>query len=743
MPKSVPSVNQQNWGGPLNEHLAQLINPVNGGINVWNDSGARPWNNGDGSRGDFVGYTGLNRSNGRLERWDGSKWEVVGEKISTPYVDGSGTAYAAYDESGDLFIYGDGGADFSDIEVGQSIFFTHQDKFENLGSFSNVQTNEAGKTSEYEVLEVDVANKIIRASFGLYRSNEVLSDSVSLGTVQSSSDDPGGAIYTMAGTPNGLNGVKPGDNYLFDGVFQGGVIKSIDYDNNTFRTVATNDLNGGAGRTITAYRQPRLGTPYRIGQISLNQINIVDGSVNIQIAPLSTNIDRLKIGKIGEINFREGLDPKRIWSGALRVNSYIRNAGETNDAIWRIGTFSQIFRDPDVDRGEQSGIIDKNVINRISNILVRTGNVGLPGSAPTLTLRQDGIHSETWNQNGVNYIDQSSCFSAAQGLRTNVMRNYGFLAGSGLVNLFAGRTTIGTPVDSPYFLHVGGRTIIGATANNNLIANPDFTNNGAADTTNWQFSTGWGANSTPNAANVIFWGMQHDPNAGSTVPLAYTSSPAQANKVYILKLDIKERTQGSVTVEFGGTTFGSRGANGELITLNQTVSNGTLIITPTADFDGIINNVRVHEVKPNNANLHVLGNTGLGTLEPSEKLDVVGNIVASGTITPSSDARLKTNVQPLTNALEKVEALTGVTYDWQDPTRHGNDTGRQVGLIAQDVEKVLPEAVRTRGDEQLKTLNYNGVTGLLVEALKEQQSLIKTQQEQIESLRRRLDTLES
>ena len=91
---------------------------------------------------------------------------------------------------------------------------------------------------------------------------------------------------------------------------------------------------------------------------------------------------------------------------------------------------------------------------------------------------------------------------------------------------------------------------------------------------------------------------------------------------------------------------------------------------------------------------------------------VDGSITAGGNVTAYSDAKLKTNLQVINGSLDKVAALTGYTFD-------RIDTGEsQTGLIAQDVLKVLPEAVGYAEDGTL-TLAYGNLVGLLVEAIKE------------------------
>ena len=91
----------------------------------------------------------------------------------------------------------------------------------------------------------------------------------------------------------------------------------------------------------------------------------------------------------------------------------------------------------------------------------------------------------------------------------------------------------------------------------------------------------------------------------------------------------------------------------------------------------------------------------------------------------SSDARLKTNVIPIPNALEKIMQISGVTFDWiplspeQRKTLHPNE-GHDIGVIAQEIEKVLPEVVTTR-DTGFKAVKYEKIVALLIEAIKDQQ----------------------
>ncbi|AHJ97155.1 tail fiber domain-containing protein [Hymenobacter swuensis] len=118
------------------------------------------------------------------------------------------------------------------------------------------------------------------------------------------------------------------------------------------------------------------------------------------------------------------------------------------------------------------------------------------------------------------------------------------------------------------------------------------------------------------------------------------------------------------------------------------------------------------------------GNVGIGVATANYKLDVAGQIRANN-VAVTSDQRFKTNIQPLRSALASVLALRGVRYEWNAlGIRHGGTTGaRQVGLLAQEVEKIYPELVSTDA-EGYKAVNYAQLTPVLIEALKEQQAQI-------------------
>jgi hypothetical protein len=136
------------------------------------------------------------------------------------------------------------------------------------------------------------------------------------------------------------------------------------------------------------------------------------------------------------------------------------------------------------------------------------------------------------------------------------------------------------------------------------------------------------------------------------------------------------------------------------------------------------------------------GRIGVNNNSPAFEVDVVGTICATSGVCPS-DQRLKKDVAPLSGALETIQALQGVTFEWKQdelPDRNFSDE-EQVGFIAQQVLEVLPQVVK-KGDDGFYALDYAKLTPVLVEAVKEQQSIIDAQERKIEQLVERLDRIE-
>lgn len=205
---------------------------------------------------------------------------------------------------------------------------------------------------------------------------------------------------------------------------------------------------------------------------------------------------------------------------------------------------------------------------------------------------------------------------------------------------------------------------------------------------------------------------------------------------------------GTLTVSNGVTlsnTLGVTGAttlsNTLLLTGGATLSS-TLALTGSATLSNTLNLVGNFI---GSANASVAGNTTTGTLNSGNTRATslivgtggtfggTGEIRATNNVTAyySSDQSLKVNVKPIPNALDKLKAISGVEFDWSDDyiKESGGEDGyfirkHDVGVIAQEIEAVLPEVVATRGDG-MKAVKYDRIVPLLIEAIKELSSKIE------------------
>jgi acyl-[acyl carrier protein]--UDP-N-acetylglucosamine O-acyltransferase len=198
----------------------------------------------------------------------------------------------------------------------------------------------------------------------------------------------------------------------------------------------------------------------------------------------------------------------------------------------------------------------------------------------------------------------------------------------------------------------------------------------------------------------------------------------------------------TITVVGGSGGGGAAGNDGQI----QYALSGSLAASPEFTWDGGTLNIFGSSIgigttaiyarsigasflTVETANVSVTSNSvGIGTTNPVYSLQVVGggtslggdvlvgnNINISGVCTATdfdalSDINYKTNIQTVSNALSKVDQLRGVTFDWKESGEPS------YGVVAQELEMVLPELVK--GSDP-KTVNYNGIIGVLIEAIKE------------------------
>jgi hypothetical protein len=208
----------------------------------------------------------------------------------------------------------------------------------------------------------------------------------------------------------------------------------------------------------------------------------------------------------------------------------------------------------------------------------------------------------------------------------------------------------------------------------------------------------------------------------------------------------------SITGGFQNTALGI-GALVNITTGNNNTALGSFALNSiTIGGDNIaIGNVAGTALINGSNNIY-LGNPGqagdsgfiyIGTPVTHTDTFIPGNLHA--TLFVPSDARLKTNITPLTHVLEKLEQLRGVSFEWNEAAASltGHTPGqRDIGVIAQEIDAIFPELVTTWGTEGYKAVAYEKLTSVLIAAAKELKAATDAQQQHIVALEARLAALE-
>ncbi len=144
-------------------------------------------------------------------------------------------------------------------------------------------------------------------------------------------------------------------------------------------------------------------------------------------------------------------------------------------------------------------------------------------------------------------------------------------------------------------------------------------------------------------------------------------------------------------------------------------SNGNLALQVTKDSWDNADDIKTMFKIGNNEQIILKGNVGIETETPNRTLTVNGDAGGTTAWSNDSDERLKKNVTTIENALEKVQKLRGVSFEWKETENHPE--GKQLGFIAQESTGIVPEVIDKKGEYY--SMQYAPLTALLVEAVKE------------------------
>lgn len=241
-------------------------------------------------------------------------------------------------------------------------------------------------------------------------------------------------------------------------------------------------------------------------------------------------------------------------------------------------------------------------------------------------------------------------------------------------------------------------------------------------TTCWTYGTGW-ARSGGTALHTVL------NNAGLSCNL--TAGYIDNNQIYRVTFTVGGRTGGSVTPKIGTAAHDAITANASYdITIDATANGADLIFTPDVSFNGYIDNVYIYRAAVNTG-ITNSGRLGVG-MTPAYMLDVKApengviarflsdnstgcSYASTGTMSCTSDIRLKKNIENVSYGLDTVMNLRPVEFDWKNEgTEYKN-----LGFIAQEVEEIIPSIVSTDETTGYKSLNQIGIIPILTRAIQD------------------------
>jgi hypothetical protein len=333
-----------------------------------------------------------------------------------------------------------------------------------------------------------------------------------------------------------------------------------------------------------------------------------------------------------------------------------------------------------------------NTLSNIANASLTNSSITIAGTSTALgsSITAATILQGTGVVSGSSQITAGSTTNFATDVKTQLNSN---TVVSGSSQITAGSTTgfataVKTQLDANTVVS-GSRTISGITLGSNLAA---LTIGTGLSGTSYNGSTGVTIANTGVLSVTTNTGLSTNASATGNVTITNTG----------------------VTSNVAGTGISVSGATGAVTITNSGV---TSIVAGT----GVSRDVATGAVTIS------IGQAVATSSSPTfAGLTINGAITATGDITAffTSDKRHKNTIQNIPNALEKVSKLNGVTWEWNEDVNEVTKSTPKTGLIAQEVQEVLPEVVREREDGFL-SLDYSKMVGLLVEAIKEQQSQIE------------------
>jgi hypothetical protein len=380
--------------------------------------------------------------------------------------------------------------------------------------------------------------------------------------------------------------------------------------------------------------------------------------------------------------------------GDLTANRTISHADTSSQASLTALTGAAVVSDIDVDTyGHVTGLATRNITlanlgytgetNATADQTITAGSGLTGGGTGNVTLS----HSDTSSQASVNN-------SGATVIQDVTLDTYGHV--TGLASKALSYTDVGAQVAGTYNTVIGTDSDIN-TSGSTIIDNIFVTDGVITSMGTRTLTLGDLGYTGATNANYITNNNQLTNGAGYTTNV------------------------GDITGVTAGTNLTGGGSSGSV----------TLNVTASPSFTDVYVDDQIFSTGDTNTYLQFhAADQWRVVVGGSERLEVKNSsphVLVSGDLNSTSDIRLKDDIKPIENALSDVCKLEGVSFNWKD-------TGtKATGFIAQQVEPILPDLVSTSEDDGIKSVNYIGLIGHLVEAIKEQQVQIDELKAQLNS----------
>jgi hypothetical protein len=516
-----------------------------------------------------------------------------------------------------------------------------------------------------------------------------------------------------------------GTNLLLDGggigIGSANILKTFTYNSASDSLKSSENLDIGIGKT------------YKIGGTEVLSSNTLgNGIVNSSLTSIGTLIN-LNVGNVNSTgiitaNSFVGYVGYAQTAGISTNAGYATNSGISTNVIGGIASVTSLFVNT-------TGISTLGTVRISSGIITSTTGTAitfvgsLTGTASTASFATTAftLNSRIESQFNVAYASTSgiATYATNAGISTNVIG--GIASVTSLFVNVAGISTLGTvKISSGIITSTTGTaaTFFGdfvGTASSAGFAYTAFKLDGfdpATFNVSYASTSGIATYATNSGITTNVIG-----GIASVTSLFVDTLGISTLGTVVISSGIITATSGGIVTYFGdGSKLSNTGSSISTNTTNQAQFITYVAGTGSTSGFGVTTTGLVFNPSSNSL--------GIGTTNPTSKLYVNGDVFISGIITATdfnsaSDINLKENIQKIDNPIDKIIKIDGVRFDWKV------DNKPSMGVIAQNIEEVLPELVN---GEESKTVNYNGIIGLLIEC-------VKTQQEQIDNLNRRLDEL--